>query len=431
MSQAPTSDEGAGRPSESGGPEPEAPAPLIRNRDYMLLLFGQGVSSLGDGISQLGVLFWVFELTGRDPRALAAATAANMLPMLLGPVAGALVDRWDRKRVMIASDLVRALLVLGFLLTLVVRLPVLLYALLASVSLASRFFGPARAAAVALIVPREQFQQASAFGQTVFNSMQILAPLAGAAVYAWLGPVGAFSADAISYVVSAACVALARIPHTTGSGHLAPRQVLADLRAGFRYVRGNPVLVAVLGTVAVIFLGAGLLNVFGLPFLTDVLGQRQETLGPLSSAQGAGMLLSAVALSVVGHRLAPSRPFMASLAMLGVFFVGYALSPSVIWLFVWNPLIGLGNGALNVAASTLLMLNSEDAFRGRVIGLLETTLTLFLLLSSGVAALLVGRVPIRAALAAAGVIIALSAVAAGLLLRRNSPAARAETAAQA
>lgn len=283
-------------------------APL-RERDFRLLWSGMTVSLVGDGILLVALAWTVYELSNR-PAAMAAVGVAMTVPhvvfLLLGGVAS---DRFDRRRLMIASDAVRGTVVavLGVLaLTGTLRLWHIL-ALVVVFGAATAFFGPAFDAFVPDVVSPDRLPQANAIDQFVRPCAHGMAgPALGGILIAVGGGAAAFLADAATFAVSIAFLSRVRPrlvhgPPAGGEGEAPATGVLAEVREGFRYVRANTWLWAtfVAATFAyLLFMGP--VDVL-LPYLVkNELHAGAGTLGTVLAFGGLGALLGALAVGGIG-----------------------------------------------------------------------------------------------------------------------------------
>jgi MFS family permease len=244
---------------------------LLRgNRDFRLVWLGQVVSQLGDWFDTIALFTLVLRLTGSG-RAVGLVLVARFLPsVVLGPLSGVFADRFDRRTLMIASDLGRALVVLGFLF---VRRPEqvwLVYALTVLQLGLSSFFEPARSAAIPSIVRERELVTANAISSVTWSAMLTLGAAVGGPVTAWFGTDAAFVVDSLTYVVSALLIASVRLPPrpTREKRRLTLSKALgvADTLEGLRYVRKRPRVLAVLMVKPAWGLGGGILTllpVFG------------------------------------------------------------------------------------------------------------------------------------------------------------------------
>lgn len=222
-------------------------APL-RHRPFRLLFAGQVVSDLGDWLDLLALLALIAYQWKLGAAALAALTMAQLLPWaVIGPFAGVLVDRWPRRRVMVACDLARAGVVLGLIWA--PRLVPLL-ALVALKFVLSTFFSPARWAAIQATVPDEDLLSANSLGRLSVNAAKMLGPVLGGLLVAGVGPRSAFIADSLTFLASAALLsrlpALQPIPadHTSQK-----RDFWREFRSGLDCIRRRRALLLAVGVI--------------------------------------------------------------------------------------------------------------------------------------------------------------------------------------
>ena len=288
-------------------------APL-RERNFALLWSGMTVSLVGDGILLVALAWQVYELSNA-PAALAVVGLAMTVPhvafLLLGGVAS---DRFDRRRVMIASDLVRGLAV-GVMGVLSVTGHLQLwhiFPIIAVYGAATAFFGPAFDAFVPDVVSREQLTQANAIELFVRPGAHGLAgPALGGLLIAAGGSGGAFLVDALTFAVSMACLARVRprVVEVSADGAEQDDEVLpataggvfGDIREGFRYVRSHAWLWAtLLAATFAYLLFTGPVDVL-LPYLVkNELGAGAGTLGLILAAGGVGAIGAALAVGSFG-----------------------------------------------------------------------------------------------------------------------------------
>jgi DHA3 family tetracycline resistance protein-like MFS transporter len=320
---------GADRPSKAGR-RPRVLAPLAR-RDFALLWVGTGLSLAGDGVYAVALAWQVYELSG-TAGALAAVGVAWTLPQLaLLPWAGIAADRHDRRRLLVAADLVRAgaigalgvLSALGALSLWMVVAGAVVY------GAAEAFSAPAFVALVAQVVPREELVGANALEQSARPlALRLAGPVLGGGLVAATGPGGALLVDAATFAICALAVGLIRRPPTPASG--AARAWRAELSEGARYVRARVWLWTTLLGAAV-----GLLCFYGpvtvlLPWLVKQdLGAGAGSLGIVLGAGGAAALVAALAAGQLGLGRSPLRVVYASWTVGALAIAGYGLADTV------------------------------------------------------------------------------------------------------
>jgi MFS family permease len=402
------------------------------------LWLGQTVSFVGDYFYILAIPIMVEELTGSALQ-VGLSFMASALPMLLlGPVAGVFVDRWDRKRTMIVADLLRALLVLACLL---VRTPdqVWIYYVVAFLmSSVSRFFFPAQNAVLPLVITdRNDLLAANGLMQIVQTVGLVVGPAtAGFAIALW-GEQVAFFVDSATFLISALAIMIMVVPHTTAGRQKTEESELAavwaELREGVVYLFGNRVMVGVLLCLAVVSLGLGAINVVWVPFMKRTFGLGAEGLGAVDAAQGIGMIAGGLLLGFMTTRFR-KRPLAGwsivfiggMIALVGLspafslvhLFPGLAVSAPVeemtvgqrllsmpLMLLVYSLLLGVALVPAQSTLTTMMQLAVPDLKRGRV-GSAMNALTTVASLLSMVAAMTLGEVvPLRSIYFVAGVLV--------------------------
>jgi MFS family permease len=389
---------------------------LLRRGPFRLLWSGQVISNFGDALTSLALLLTAHHLTGSTAAVAGVAIALALPQLLFGMAAGVLVDRWNRRRVMIVSDLVRAVLVLGFLAVTSADTLWLLYALAFVQAAVGTFFNPARAAVLPEIVPADRLLSANALSET----SRVVAGMAGvAAAGALAGLTGrlglVFVVDAATFVASAALIA--RLPGMSATAARATRGVWADLADGVRLVLGSRRLVGVIVAATVVMLGLGAVNVLLVPFVVEVLDASETWFGALEAAQVASMVLAGGALVVVGARFRPTT--LISAGLVGVGLVVAAMAASTRPWHLMGLLFAVGWCVAPVQASVTTILQTEVPAhsRGRAHASFGSMVGAAGLASMAVAGAVAEAVGIRLVLIASGGVIVGAGLASAAVFR--------------
>jgi MFS family permease len=280
-------------------------APLRRNREYAALWIGQAVSNLGIGISSFAYPLVVLAATGSPLRAGAVGTVLAGTAFVLRLPAGALVDRFPRKRVLVLSDLGRALNSAVFALALALGhfwYPHVLAVAFVEAALGV-LFGPAETAAVRRVVGPERVREAVAANASRASIPGVLGPPLGGVLLAG-GRAFPFVADAASYAASLACILTVRTPLGPGRRPARHERTVAGLFDGLRWLRRDPFLRALL----FLFMWLGLaLGSIGLVLLVLArnLGAGSGEIGVMYAITGAGSVLGALATPRLVRRVRP------------------------------------------------------------------------------------------------------------------------------
>lgn len=369
---------------------------LLGLKDFSFI-WGAGVLSLlGTWILLAALPFYVYRETGS---ALATGTMflAGTIPMaVFGPLGGAVADQFNRRTVMVASDLVRALLILTLLTLLITKAVWPLYVVEFLESGASLAFGPAQGALLPQIVPSEMLVRANSLWRVSDNLARLIGPSVGGALLAvgGLGPV--IVADVLSYVLSAALIS--RLSTTAGGlGRGRARRgaplcsLYKDLWEGVCLFWRQAWLIRLGAGNSCAMLAQGILNVLLVVFVHVSLRAGAAAFGGVISAQGIGGLLGSLLIIGVPRltsTLRPSRMFSLSLIGMSAIVIVMFLFPSLPTTITLMAALGLPVTAWLTSFPALIQMGTTDEFRGRIFGVLGTLQAVSLLVSEGLAGLL-------------------------------------------
>jgi MFS transporter, DHA3 family, macrolide efflux protein len=393
---------------------------LFTNRNFVALWVGQMLSFVGDYFNWLAIPILINRLTG-SAMMVGFSMIANALPALfLGPIAGVFVDRWDRRKVMIISDVLRAALVLCLLVVHSADQVWVFYGIGFLNSCISQFFFPARGATLPLIVSDKTDLLAANGLMQIIQMVGLLAGpgLAGFAIGLW-GERVAFIANSAGYLCSAAAVMAMRVPHTTlgvSSGY-SVRGVMLDLREGLVYLFTSRIMIGVMICLSVAMLGIGGINVVWVPYLQRTFGIGAVGLGIVDSAQGVGMLVSGLALGFLAGRLRKSLMGSVGMMLIGIFLGLMGFSPLFPMIVVESFFVGLFLVPVQSALSTIQQLVVPDLKRGRVGSSMNAVTTAAMLLSMAFATLFGEKIGLRNIYLVIGVFIVLSGILGFALLQ--------------
>lgn len=342
---------------------------LLRNADFGIYSAGSAVSLIGMWMQRIAIGWLTWELT-RSGLWLGIVAFADFFPVLLiGPIAGAAADRWDRLRVVRTSQtisLVQASVLFG--LTASGHMTIgLLVALSAFQGIVVAFNQPARLALVPSLVPQADLAAAVAINSIVFNLARFIGPMFAGLAIVWSGVAAAFAANALSYVVF--LVALARIRVAPAASSAKQRSFTADLLEGIRYTATHPGIAALLVLQIALGIGGRPLNELLPGFAADVFQSGAGGLSILASAIGGGAILGGLWL---GHRAHSSGLTWVTLgsSFTGAFAAIIAIATDRMWIAVPAVVVfGFCMSTAGIAIQTLIQLASDQRMRGRVMGL--------------------------------------------------------------
>jgi len=341
---------------------------LIRgNRNFRCLWFGQIVSQLGDWFNVVALYALLFELTG-SATAVAGMMVMQLLPVaLVGPISGVVVDRFDRRRIMIAADLLRGTAVLGLLLVRSSDTVWLAYLVTGVMVACSGFFEPARSATVPSIVPRDQLVAANAISTGTWSAMLAIGASLGGAVTVWLGRDAAFVLNSVSFFASAMFLWRMQAPvrDTATRAALGLRGVVD----GLSYMRhhGDVARIALIkGGWALVGGALLLLTVFG-DRIFRIGNSSDAGIGILFAARGIGALTGSLVVSLIAARKGDLIRLIApAYFVAGACYAALAIVPSIWFAAAVVVAAHVFGSILWVSSNVLLQMRVPDEFRGRV-----------------------------------------------------------------
>jgi MFS family permease len=332
----------------------------LKNPRFRRLWIGQGLSFVGDFVSTVALVLLVVDVSG-SASAVGGVLVARLLPTLASPLVGVLADRLDRRVVLVVSDLVRAVLVVGLIFA--HDLPTI-YVLAFLLGAARTVFNPTVRAAFPTIVGGGDLTQANALISGTFSFSVMAGPALGGVLVASVGVELAFLLDALTFLVSAALLWTIPLPAPERTG--GEEGFFGELHAGFGYLAGARVPLAIV-------LGAFLATLTANAAIPAEAFLAKETFdagdvgyGMLASLWGGGMILGSVLTAVLGDRINLVPLYFVSIFATALAFAGVGLSPTFALALGAIAVAGTANGVENVATDTVLQRRVPDAFLGRV-----------------------------------------------------------------
>ena len=388
---------------------------VLRQRNFALLWTANFISAIGDFGMVIAIPLFIYRTTD-STLATAGAFAASFLPgVLFGSVAGVFVDRWDRKRTMIVSDLVRAAIVLPLLAATSGDRVWIVYVVAFSERFVGLFFSPAERTLLPRLVGMDRLVRANSLNALGDELGRLGGPAIGAVLFASFGIGSVAVVDAVTYLGSAVLSGLIAVSAAPASGVVpeagsaAWRRVQSEWKDGLAVVRRSPSLMIVFGSSAISNISEGFFVTLALaPLVLDVLGGTDAQVGWFASAQAVGGLAAGLAIARFASRIDKATLFIAG---------GIGLGTADLFVFNSSRFVERGNQAVGLALffmflagfpavakgagnTSLIQSLTEDEFRGRVFGALGAVNGVSILLGLAIAGALgkvVGIVPLLSA----------------------------------
>lgn len=381
----------------------------FQNRTFLIVWLGQTVSLVGSGISSVALVWWVYGETG-SPVLLAAVSIAAAIPrVLLGPFAGAYVDRWDRRRIMLVVDalsgtataLIAALLFLD-------SLQVWhLYAFGVVLGVGATFHFTALLASVPNIVHVNQLSRANSMTQISQSASLVLGPAMGGILIAVVGVGTTFVVDAFTFFFASATLVVVAFPSPRSP---ADKAITEDIRVGFGFLRRHPALLTLLGLF-------GLTNFFIVPLAilmpvvtVTIFGLGPEGLGAFQATLGGGLLAGGLLFAAVRLRRHFGLNIIAAIAGFGSAYVLFGWSNLLLLSLAALAAMGLAVSLAGISSSTVFQREVPLDLQGRVFSARAVLAQGLQPVSLAVVGILAERVGIQPLLMVSGALIALVAL---------------------
>ena len=409
-----------------------SPARLLGRAPDLRLLLGAGlVSMTGDWLLSVGLAYSVYALTGSTLASAAALLSSFVPQVLVGSVAGVFVDRWDRKRTMVATNL---LLAVGLLPLLVVSGETwiwLVYVVLAVQACVEVFFAPAEQAFLPNVVEDDDLVAANGLNAQVRNLARLIGSGLGGVIAAAGGIRAIAIADMITFLLAALLVARIRTAGRAAAPEVASGStdeeaaevvrgrvsaLAQEWRVGLRTVTSNRALTTLMLMLLITSTGEGIMGTLFAPYVRHVLHGSSQVYGLITGVQAIGGVIGGFLVAVVAERWSPVTMVWAGSIAFGLIDLAIFLYP-LVWVNPWPAaagmiLVGLP-GAITVAGMmTLYQRNTTDERRGRVFSLVSLAQAVSVVVGSTLAGFLGGPTGIMPILALQGA----GYVVAGLLV---------------
>ena len=391
---------------------------LLGHRPFRLLLAGQTLTMFGDLALILVLGIWAKELTGSTPLA-GAVFLAILAPMLVAPFVGLLVDRFPRRKLLIANDLGTAVALLPLLLVNDRGDVWILFAVAAAYGFSQQLFFAARSALLESMLEDDQLGAANAMLEILRQALRVCGPAAGAGLFALLGGPAVALLDAATFFASAVLLAVLRTPDLDRSSRT-DAELAKQLTAGLRHIAATPILRRLIGSACAAVAVLGIMQVAGLALVDNGLHRPAAFLGVIFAFEGVGSIVGGVLSPVALRRLGEPRFAGVGLATMGLG-VGLMAVPNLTPVLAGAALAGAGFSAFMVGYTTLLQRSTATQLQGRVFTAAEAAAALPYCGTLALAVLGVGLVDYRLLMLAGMVLLG----AAGVYLARGPETAPA------
>lgn len=398
---------------------------LLRQRNFALLWIGQIVSMTGDWVLIVALPFYIYQRTG-SALATGAMFVVETLPRLfLGSLAGVFVDRWNRRRTMIAADLFRALILLPLLLIHSRDTIWLAYVVALAENIISQFFSPAYAALIPILVAEQHLSAANSLSSLGEEMTRLMGPAFGGALFGLLGLNSVTFFDSFSYVFSGVTLFFIVLPlgkaaFSTKSSQNVESPALRlwqEWLDGLKLMRRERIISALFIVAGIWMVGEGIGRAAIVPFLSGVAHGNAFVFSWILTAQGIGGIFGALLYPRLNKFISAARLIAYSSLAIGMIGFIEVTFPLLAVVFPLVALVGMPVVFFSIGIYTTLQQSVTDQYRGRVFGAYYNNNTLLLLVGMACSSILASIIGIRSTLYLWGLFYFLSGVVALILLR--------------
>jgi len=367
---------------------------LIRQRNFLFIWIARQISALGDWILLIVLPLYIYNLTG-STIATGTMFITQMIPRLLfGSIAGSVVERLNKKWVLVFTDFMRGLILSCLFIFSTEQLWVFFVIVFAQSTIGTVFM-PAHRALMVEIIERDHLVDANSITIVSDNIIRLAGPSLGGALLGIGGLHISIGVDILSYIVSGIFISLITVSSINHSKPQVKTSLMkkwltfwSEWWGGIKIIRQNHLFLIIFWVLSITWLAQGMINVLFVPYVLDIMGQSSVEFGWIESAEGAGGLIGGYLLLKLNKKVKPFPLIMSSLLLTGfMFFLMFNL-PYLLVVLVLNALLGIPNIMFSVRLETLLQEHTPDDYLGRVFGSYNTMVSLATLAGMAVASIL-------------------------------------------
>ena len=338
---------------------------IFRNRSFTLLWVGQLISSMGSALTTLAASILVYRITGSALSVGLMLIATSGPTIVVGLMAGVFVDRYDRKRIMVVSDVIRGLLIASIPILIPTGI-IWLYVIVALTSAITQFFDSAHASILPEIASDEELAAANALMAISSVGSTMIGFAAAGLIVSNLSVEWAFYIDALSFGLSAALIWFTALPSLDLVEDTSLRAIGQNLGTGLRAVAKIPILRSLFIVVIPIFLIFGLQNALLLPFAIDVLGGTEFHFGLQQAAEAVGVALGSLLMARLADRIREGQWLAISFLLMAVDSIAYSYSSTIAMGILLIGVSGFVNAPSFIGRQLVIQRATPREMRGRV-----------------------------------------------------------------
>ncbi len=350
------------------------------NKDFLLLWSGQIVSSIGNSIQYIAIMWWIMNhfSSAQSGIVMGLMFTFSVIPMAaIGPFAGVLNDRTSRKSIVVLSDFLRGLLILwmAYLAYTNTLTALLIYLISALMGIGGAFFNPAIQSTIPNIVPDKNLTRANSLYQTGMQFTQIIGPAIGGVLVGFFGPFFVFMLNGFSFIVSAGTEIFINFKQSISRNK--DSSFFADFKEGFKFLYNQKLLFWSMIIVSVLNFAFSPLDILIAKQIKEIYHLGALELGYTISAFAIGMMIGSVLLSIIPEIKVKHNFIILGTISTGILYVLFGFAPNLLTFLVIAFLMGLALAFVNVLFQVIIQRLVPDEKRGRVFSVMLTFETMF------------------------------------------------------
>jgi MFS family permease len=350
------------------------------NKNFVLLWAGQIVSSIGNSIQYIAVMWWIMNhfSSSQSGIVMGLMFTFSVIPMaVIGPFAGVLNDRMSRKSIVVLSDFLRGLLILwmAYLAYTNTLTALLIYLISALMGIGGAFFNPAIQSTIPNIVPDKNLTRANSLYQTGMQFTQIIGPAIGGVLVGFFGPFFVFMLNGFSFIISAGTEIFINFRQSISKNE--QNSFFDDFKGGFKFLYNQKLLFWSMIIVSVLNFAFSPLDILIAKQIKEIYHLGALELGYTVSAFAVGMMIGSILLSIIPEIKVKHNFIIIGTITTGILYVFFGFAPNLLTFLAIAFLMGLALAFVNVLFQVIIQRLVPDEKRGRVFSVMLTFETMF------------------------------------------------------
>ena len=398
---------------------------IFKNKNYSLLWVGGGISLLGDWISTIAAQIYIYDVSN-SVNWVVIITISYFLPnILFSPIAGVIIDKYDKKKILLLSELINSIIVflIFFLLLhqpeLNTNFIVIFSGLIFLKSFSSVFSYPTLASLIPEIVNENELVKANSIDNVKDNLSDLIGPLIAGFLLKVIGAQIAFLIDALSFFISSFMFAQLKVKNEKKISPFTKDEILPDLADGFKFLKGNSKVKNIIVLDSCVMLIGGAINMLLYIFIVDVFSAGAIIYGQLLALSSGIAIIISIFFSKIFQSKHMLSLYRVGIAILGITYLFFGMNKIKGLLYIFFCFIGIANACLQISLITILQELIPDEIKGRVFSIYITSRSLLSLVSIAGVSLILSFISVSSFYSLSGLFLLLILIINFILIRKE------------